>query len=127
MTLPYRTRRVLRGVGIAALFLALLLILVWMVWLLWLDRYVVYTRDGAILDFNRSDQELSGEVARPPEDDFTISLYYNEGEQTLNYTTELVQVYGYYIDADMLENEISATDGCLRFRPFEIKTVKMRY
>ena len=41
MTLPYRTRRVLRGIGIAALFLALLLILIWMVWLLWLELLLI--------------------------------------------------------------------------------------
>ena len=40
MALPYRTRRVFRGIGIALLFLALLLVLTWVVWLLWLDRYV---------------------------------------------------------------------------------------
>ena len=117
MFLPYKTRRFLRGLGIAALILVLVLVIAWLIWLLWLDRYVVYTRDGAILDFDRSDRELSGEVAQPPEDDFTVSLYYNEGEQTLNYTTELVQVYGYYIDADMLENEMDTVMAQLRKLP----------
>lgn len=102
MTLPYRTRRVLRGIGIAALFLLLLLILVWMVWLLWLDRYVVYTEDGAHFDFKQSNHSLSGEIAVPPEDDMTISIYFNEGDGTLNVSAELRQLSGYYVDRDML-------------------------
>ena len=89
MTLPYRTRRVLRGIGIAALFLALLLILIWMVWLLWLDRYVVYTDDGAHFDFSRSNQSITGQIAVPPEDDVTVSIYFNEGDGILNVSAEL--------------------------------------
>ena len=102
MTLPYRTRRVLRGVGIAALFLALLLILTWMVWLLWLDRYVVYTNDGAHFDFSRSNQTITGQIAVPPEDDVTISIYFNEGDGILNVSAELRQLSGYYVDREML-------------------------
>ena len=46
MTIPYRTRRVLKRLGSALLALALVAIFVLMCWLLWLDRFVVYTRDG---------------------------------------------------------------------------------
>lgn len=119
MTLPYRTRRVLRGVGIAALFLALLLILVWMVWLLWLDRYVVYTDDGAHFDFNQSNHSLSGQVAVPPEDDMTISIYFNEGDSTLNVSAELRQLSGYYIDRDMLAAGIPEVIEQLKRLPSE--------
>ena len=56
---------------LAALFLALALVIVWMVWLLWLDRYVVYTEDGAHFDFSLSNRSLSGQIAVPPEDDMT--------------------------------------------------------
>jgi len=107
MTLPYRTRRALRGLAVAALVFLLLLIVVWLVWLLWLDRYVVYTRDGAILDFSLSNQQLSGEVAIPPENDITVSIYYNEGDSTLNMSTDLVPVTGYYVDREMLMGGVS--------------------
>lgn len=117
MILPYRTRRFFRFLAIAALILVLALVVAWMVWLLWLDRYVVYTRDGAVLDFSQSDRNISGEPALPPEDDFTVSLYYNEGEQTLNTSTELVQVYGYYIDCRMLEYEMDTVMAQLRKLP----------
>ena len=102
MTLPYRTRRILRGVGIAALFLALVLILAWMVWLLWLDRYVVYDDNGAHFDFSRSNHSITGQIAIPPEDDVDISIYFNEGDSILNVSAELLQLNGYYVDRDML-------------------------
>ena len=47
MTLSYRTRRALRGLGVFLLVMALFLILAVVVWFLWVDRYVIYTRDGA--------------------------------------------------------------------------------
>lgn len=117
MILPYRARRALRGLAIAALILILVMVLVWMIWLLWLDRYVVYTDKGAVLDFDRSDKEIAGQVAVPPEDDVTISIYYNEGDNTLNISTELTQIYGYYIDANMLEREMDTVMAQLKKLP----------
>ena len=102
MAIPYRTRRTLRGLAIAALWLLLIAIIVLLVWLLWLDRYVVYSRDGAKLDFSISNQQLSGQVAQPPANDATVSIYYNEGDNTLNISTELTQLAGFYIDSEML-------------------------
>ena len=119
MALPYRTRRVFRGIGIATLFLALLLVLVWMVWLLWLDRYVVYTDDGAHFDFSRSNQSISGEIAIPPEDDVTVSIYFNEGDGTLNVSAELLQLHGYYVDRDMLAAGIPEVIAQLKKLPSE--------
>ena len=119
MALPYRTRRVLRGVGIAAMFLALLLILVWMVWLLWLDRYVVYTDDGAHFDFSRSNQSISGQIAIPPEDDMTVSIYFNEGDGILNVSAELLQLSGYYVDRNMLAAGIPQVIEQLKKLPSE--------
>ena len=119
MALPYRTRRVLRGVGIALMFLALLLILVWMVWLLWLDRYVVYTDDGAHFDFSRSNQSISGVIAVPPEDDMTVSIYFNEGDGILNVSAELRQLSGYYVDREMLAAGIPDVIAQLKKLPSE--------
>ena len=47
MILPYRTRRFLKRLATFFLVLILLAVLVWGVWILWLDRYVIYSRDGA--------------------------------------------------------------------------------
>lgn len=117
MILPYKTRRALRSLGIFILVLVLVLVMVWLVWLLWLDRYVVYTRDGAILDFNLSEKMEPGEIALPPEDDVTISIYYNEGDNAINISTELTQLAGYYIDANMLEKDMSTVMAQLRKLP----------
>ncbi len=117
MILPYRTRRFFRGLAIAALVLILVAVAVWLVWLLWLDRYVVYTGDGARLDFSQSDKTISGEPALPPEENFTVSIYYNEGDNTLNISTELTKVAGYYIDTQMLEYEMDTVMAQLRKLP----------
>lgn len=119
MALPYRTRRVFRGIGIALLFLALLLVLTWVVWLLWLDRYVVYTDDGAYFDFSRSNQSISGEIAIPPADDMTVSIYFNEGDSTLNVSAELRQLSGYYVDRNMLAAGIPEVIEQLKKLPSE--------
>ena len=117
MILPYKTRRFFRGLATTALVLVMVLVIAWLVWLLWLDRYVVYTRDGAVLDFNLPDKVASGQVAVPPEDDVTVSIYYNEGENTLNISTELSQMIGYYIDANMLETDMSTVLSQLKKLP----------
>lgn len=106
MNLSYKTRRRLQNLGIFTLILLLLAIVVWAVWMLWLDRYVVYTSEGAKLDFSLSVEELSGEIAQKPGVQETISIYYNEGDNAVNTSTELTQINGYYIDADMMINEM---------------------
>ncbi len=106
MKLSYKTRRRLQNLGIFTLILLLLAIVVWAVWMLWLDRYVIYTSEGAKLDFSLSVDQLSGELAVKPATDETISIYYNEGDNAVNTSTELTQIIGYYIDADMLLKEM---------------------
>lgn len=101
MTIPYRTRRFLKSLLTVLLVLVLLLIMVWAVWILWLDRYVVYSRDGARLDFTLEEPQ-SGQLATPPEAGDPITIYYNEGENALNTSTELAQLSGYYITTAML-------------------------
>ena len=52
--IPYRTRRALRRLCVTVLVLLLIVMALALCWLLWLNRYVIYTRDGAKLDFNLS-------------------------------------------------------------------------
>lgn len=105
MNIPYRTRRVLHNLSIIALALVLVGVFVWAVWMLWLDRYVIYSRDGATIDFNASAENLSGEVAVPPAEEETIAIYYNEGENAISASSELGQVYGYYLDTAILQQQ----------------------
>lgn len=109
MKIPYRTRRTLQRVAVTLLTVLLVAALVYGLWFVWLQRFVVYTRDqGAILDMNRSEEFAPGEVAVPPEDDFTVSIYYNEGENAINTSKELKQLVGYYADTQALEEDVSA-------------------
>lgn len=102
MNFSYRTRRVLTTLGIIAMILILLAVAVWAIWLLWLDRYVVYTRDGAKIDFNLSLEYSGGQEAKPPEQGEQVDIYYNEGDNELNTSTELGKLTGYYASAEML-------------------------
>ena len=112
MSISYKARRRLKNTAVVLGVLAAVLVLAWLIWMLWLDRYVIYTREGAKLDFSQSSHELSGEYVQPTTPREPISIYYNEGDNTLITTTEMVQLTGYYIDAQMLAknfNEVVAT------------------
>lgn len=117
MTIPYRTRRTLRNLGIVGAVALLLLFVLWMVWMLWLDRFVVYTRDGVRLDFSRSAEQITGVLAQPPDRNQNVSIYYNEGENALNISTELTQVIGYYIDVDALVNDMEKVIATVKKLP----------
>lgn len=108
MSVTYRTKRRLQTFGIFVMVAILVMVFVWMIWLLWLDRYVVYSDDGVKLDFSLSVDGLWGEVATPPPSGETIPIHINEGEEEVTpVTTELTQIYGYYINAAMLRKEMS--------------------
>lgn len=104
MNLSYRTRRFLQGLGIFAIILALLALVFSLVWTLWLDRFVVYSREGAKFDFNLSSQDISGvKAVKPSAPDVNIVI--GEGKQQEEISLELVQLSGYYADVSMLERE----------------------
>lgn len=105
MTIPYRTRRVLRVVGIVALILLIACILISMCWVLWLERYIIYTRDGAHIDYSLDLELPQGQVALPPEAAEEIDIYFNEGENSVETSNELTQLSGYYIDIDRLSTD----------------------
>lgn len=109
MILPYRTRRMLKRLGITALIVLLAAIIIWLCWFLWLGRYVVYTRDqGAKLDFDRSSLQIMGQEAVAPAPSEPVSIYFNEGENQLNVSRELTQLVGYYISTEDLEKDFAS-------------------
>lgn len=107
MSIPYRTRRVLNRVGTVALVVLLIGIVAWLCWVIWLQRYVVYTTDGASLDFGISANEITGEEALPPVAEANISIFYNEGANAIDTSNTLTQLNGYYITSDMFKNDLS--------------------
>ena len=106
--ISYRTRKFLGGLGMVLLYLALIAVIVWMVWIIWLDRFVVYSRDGAQIRFDSSAEYLSGEVVTPPEPEVTVNLFYDEGSQSVAVSTELTEIHGYYVDAAALKEDAEA-------------------
>ena len=117
MAIPYRTRRALRRLGIAAVVLLLAAVVAWMCWVIWLERYIVYSSDGAKLDFSLSHDFVGGQVAVEPEKE-TVFIYYNEGNNVVQLSTELEQLSGYYADTaaltagiDQVRAQIQTLDG----------------
>lgn len=117
MSIPYRTQRALKRFFVVLLILAIVAVLFWLCWLLWLNRYVVYTEDGAVLDFERSAAELSGTPALPPEAGDPVTIYFNEGDDAVETTKELTQLTGYYIDTAALKGDIEVIKQQIRSLP----------
>lgn len=117
MNIPYRTRLKIQRTGTVALFVLMVLILVWFCWVVWLERYVVYTRDGATIDFTLSSQELSGVVATPQENSTGIGIYYNEGEYAISTSTDLEQLNGYYVTVSDLVDDFEGVKAKLTALP----------
>lgn len=109
MKFSYRTRRFFYGLAITLLILLLAAALGLLCWLLWLHRYVVYTRDGAKLDFS-STVHFQGEVAAAPTGAaLDIDIYYNEGGGALvSDDASLQRFSGLYITTDMMTEDFDA-------------------
>jgi len=105
MSIPYRHRRVLNRIGTVLLILVLIFILVWLCWVIWLQRYVVYTSEGAHLDFDQSAYDVVGKEAVPPQAEQNISIYYNEGADAISTSTDMAPIEGYYITAEMFQQD----------------------
>lgn len=116
MIFSYRTRQVLKNTAIILLAVIMVAMLVLGCWFVWLDRYVVYTRDGVRLDFSLSGFG-PGELAVCPEPEDPVSIYYNEGDNTINTSTELTQMIGYYVDSSALEKDIDTVYEQIRKLP----------
>lgn len=105
MNIPYRTRLKLQRYGTIALFVVMVLSLIWFCWVVWLARYVVYTREGATIDFTLSSQQLRGVVATPDEARTDVGIYYNEGENAISTSTDMTQLNGYYVTIQDMVND----------------------
>ena len=77
MRMTYKTRRNLQRVTTVTLAVALVLVLFGFCWNIWVERYVVYTREGATLDFSRPPLSPAGPPAAPPKADDRVSIFTN--------------------------------------------------
>ena len=118
MTLTFRTRRRLKGLFIALLSLTMAFILAWLGWVVYLERYIIYTRDGVVLNLDLNlDQYDEGVVATPPDANETVPIFYNEGSNAQEMNAELTQLWGYYISFDDLAKDINACRDQLALLP----------
>ena len=60
MNIPYRTRRTINRVGIVCLAILMALVIFWFCFVVYMERYVVYTQDGAMLDMSFNSNHLAG-------------------------------------------------------------------
>ena len=103
MAIPYRTRQRLRRLGTLGLALLVLFLFSWLCWVIWVERYIIYTEDGAKIDFDLNPQIPMGEVAQRPVPGEGPEIHYNEGENAVNTSTDLLQMSGYYVSYDLLK------------------------
>ena len=129
MSLTYRTKRRLQRAGLIGLPLLLVVILAAFCWVIWLERYVVYTREGATLKFELVEKPGSGQLAQPPSADETVPIYVNEGLDAIDLNAALQQISGYYIDSDTLQGGAASVRDTVSTLPagtavlLEVKTI----
>ncbi|MBQ8768458.1 MAG: hypothetical protein IJZ15_02250 [Oscillospiraceae bacterium] len=117
MILSYRARRVLKQLLITLLVLALIAVGVLICWLLWLQRYVVYTPDGAILDFNKPLEYAPGEIATPTDPLPTVNINYGNDDDEEQQKAELERFSGYYVTLETLLSDFDNVSQKLQQLP----------
>ena len=105
MAIPYRTRRRLQRLGGFLLALLILGTAAWLCWVVWVERYIIYTDKGATINFDLNPNLPMGEIAQPPVAGEGPEIHYNEGEHAVNTSTDLLQMSGYYISAELLRTD----------------------
>ena len=116
MKLTYRTRRRLHRLGVTLGYLALAAVIILICWFIWLERFVVYTSDGAELQFDYESPVGIAQVATPPEE-ATVAIHYNVGEEFVNTSTELAQLRGYYATTDVLARGVEGVAALIQDLP----------
>ena len=123
MSMTYRTRRRMQKLGITALVVLVVLLIAWFCSVIWLQRYVVYSADGAQVDFELGDAGFAGVVATPPQAQGGVSIFYNEGSDAIEISKDLSPINGYYVDYNMLLKNMDAVESSLNLIPSDRKSV----
>ena len=131
MSLSYHSRRQLKKVLTITAVLLTVGIIAFIGWVIWADRYVVYTREGALLDFNLTQNFPQGDPAKAPEAGEPVEVImhdpYQSGDQPI---AEQVSISGYYIDSEQLKEDIPGLMESLKALPagtavlMDMKTIK---
>lgn len=131
MSLSYRTRRRLRHSLTATAILLGMAVAFFVGWLIWADRYIIYTREGAKLDFELSQQFPEGTPAEPPEALEPVKILVQDPDEDSDQpVVEQVSISGYYIKSNDLKEDIPGIIEKLQTLPagsavlMDMKTVK---
>lgn len=116
MNMTYRTRRRLRRLGTVLGILLVAALVTWACWFLWLERFVVYSADGAHLRLDQPYTFEGGVAAEPPEE-ATVAIHYNEGDDKVNTSSELGMISGSYATTSMLLDSVEAVDTAIQSLP----------
>ena len=115
--LTWRTRRRLKTAGLILGGTAALGFLVWLCWVLWLGRFVVYSREAVLIDF---DWVTPGPFveALPPEKK-EVNILYDDGSEAVvvDRTKPLEQLSGFYVTTSMLMDDPAAVEELIREQP----------
>ena len=117
MSMTYRTRRRLQRFGVTALIVLVVLLIAWFCSVIWLQRYVVYSADGAQVDFELGDAGFAGVVATPPQAQSGVSIFYNEGSDAIEISKDLSPINGYYVDYTMLLKSMDTLEAAVDLIP----------
>lgn len=119
MSLSYRSRRRIGRTLTTLGVIALIALVVWLVWIVWVGRYIVYTSEGAKLDFSVDPTFPSGEVATAPPPGETVDIIFEvlPPEETTPPVEEDPRLRGYYIDPEDLKTDITAVRDRLEQLP----------
>ena len=77
--MTFSTKRRLQRIGLISAIFFMVMILVWFCWVIWIERYVVYSREGATINTDLPERYAGGQVAAPPSVDETIFQFTGEG------------------------------------------------
>ena len=107
MILSYPARRRWRRTLTVFLVILCVAVISFIGWVIWLDRYVIYTRDGAKLDFSMSKIPDDGELAQKSTALDPVKIVLKEIKTDYGPTVvEQVSISGYYVDNTDLKNDI---------------------
>ena len=118
MSLSYRTRRKLRQLRTAITVILCLTLTAVIGWMIWVDRYIIYTQEGAKLDFELPQTFPQGTLAVAPEQtDFVKIILHEASENNSQAVIEQVPIHGYYINTKTVTNDIPGLIGKLQTLP----------
>ena len=112
MKMTFRTKRRLRFFGTFFLTVLAVTLVAWFCCVVWLERYIVYSSDGARLEMGSDPAGFAGVEAVKPAAQGGVSIFYNEGLDAVEISKDLTAINGYYLDyAAMVKDMAGAMDN----------------